>query len=74
MRPRNDSGGRWLLRLSVLLCHCEERSDVAIRTPYGRQYVDESTKGERIATAAQPLATKELYGCGVPLAGSAGSL
>ena len=61
-------------RRTPLMCHCEERSDVAIS---GRhlQFVQGVDKmhgpiASVAALTAQPLAALQPYGCGVPLAGS----
>ena len=57
----------------LLMCHCEERSDVAISGRHCRpvQAVEETYTpiASVAALTAQPLAALPPYGCGVPLAG-----
>ena len=58
-----------------LMCHCEERSDVAISGRHCRP-VPAVVKTENAevwgvaAVTAQPLAALPPYGCGVPFTGS----
>ena len=60
---------------TTLMCHCEERSDVAISGRHCRPVpaVVKTANAEVwgvAAVTAQPLAALPPYGCGVPLTGS----
>ena len=58
----------------LLMCYCEERSDVAISCRHCRpvQAVEETYTpiASVAALTAQPLAALPPYGCGVPFTGS----